>query len=433
MQLSFFKIILLAFCFISMSAPVLCSANNIETDFGGQVKLSLSGTDYKNSSIHSEFKDDIWFDAGLNLRIKNRTFFNDDLSFDCHYVFTSLAGDSMEQSEYFSENYPGTFISQLFQRKFDDDDTKVMDLSSDLKNGDDYFFYHRIDRFNLNLESDLGRLTIGRQAVTWGNGLVFNPMDVVNPFSPYDTERDYKKGDDILHFETVFEKGDDLQFLYAPRRDSGSGNIKLSESSTAVKYHLLLSDYELDFMAARHYEDTLLGMGCIGTIWDAVWRSDVIYIFAGGDTEEDFFNIIVNIDYSWVWFDKNFYGFLEYHYSGLGLDDNYSESYTEDDLAIRTGRGEIYGLGKNYLSTSISIELSPLFNFNFTGIVNLGDPSYLIQPKITWSAAQNFEITLGANFAIGGKNEEYGFQILPSSTREMDYGSSAFLWATMFF
>ncbi len=433
MRVFFVYIFLFIICFIASHALATGSDKSIETEIGGQVKLSLTGIDYNNDSIHSEFEDNTWFDSGLNLRIKSRTFFNDNLSFDVHYLFLSSLGDSIKSENYYGGIYPGTLISQIFKRKFDDDNTKLFDMSSEIKDEDDCFLSHRIDRFNFSLEASFGRITIGRQAVTWGNGLVFNPMDVFNPFSPYDTERDYKKGDDMLYFETSFEKGDDLQFIFVPRRDSEHGNLKFSHSSTGIKYHIPLNELEFDFLLARHYEDAIAGLGCVVTLGDTVWRSDVVYTFAGGNMEDDFLSLIVNIDYSWVWFKKNFYGLVEYYYSGIGEEDNYSKAFTDYDLLTRIGRGEIYGFGKHYLSSSVNIELSPLINFNFTAIINLNDPSYLIQPGIIWSAAQNFEITIGANIAIGEKNDEYGQLLIPMSEKRMDYGSSLFLWATLFF
>ncbi|MEA1969444.1 MAG: hypothetical protein U9N77_14650 [Thermodesulfobacteriota bacterium] len=410
------------------------SGKNIETTFGGQVKLLFTGTDYEDGAIQSEFKDDAWFNSGLNLRIKSRTFFNDNLSFDCHYLFTSSLGDSMEASRFFVDKYagtPDTLIAQIF-KKNNNDDRGLMDLSSRIKEEGNYFLYHRIDRLNFSLYGDSGRITIGREAVTWGNGFIFNPMDIFNPFSPYDTDRDYKKGEDMVFFETYFKEGDDFQFFCVPGRDLKDGDIKFSKSSFGAKYHLFLNGMEFDFMAARHYKDTLAGAGCVGTLGNAVWRSDIIYTFAGGDMEEDYLSFIVNIDYSWVWCKKNFYGFSEYHYSGIGTDD-YSEAFSDYDLFTRISRGEIYGLGKNYLSSGIIIELNPLVNFNFTAIANLNDPSYMLQPEIIWDMAQNIEITIGSSFALGGKDDEYGQIQIPFSIKEMDYGKNLFLWITMFF
>ncbi|MCK5096464.1 MAG: hypothetical protein KAR45_00080, partial [Desulfobacteraceae bacterium] len=211
------------------------------------------------------------------------------------------------------------------------------------------------------------------------------------------------------------------------------GNIKFSQSSIGAKYHLLLNDLEFDFIIARHYKDALAGIGCVSTIGNAVWRGDLIYTFAGGDMEDDFLSLVMNIDYSWIWFKKNFYGSIEYYHSGLGVDDDYSKAFTDYDLSTRISRGEIYGFGKNYLSSSIRMELNPLLNFSFIVIANLNDPSCLLQPGLIWNVAENFEITIGANLAIGGKDDEYGQIQIPFSTKKIDYGSNLFLCGTMFF
>ncbi|MCD4742036.1 MAG: hypothetical protein K8R67_06095, partial [Desulfobacteraceae bacterium] len=230
MRVLFIRIIICMILFLALPAFAVTSDSKIETTFGGQIKLSFTGADYKKDSIHAEFKDDAWFGSDINLRIKSRTFFNDNFSFDCHYLFSSSLGDLMEASEFFQDRYPDTFIAQVFQVQFDNDDTKLLDLSTKIKEDNDYFLYHRIDRLNFSLDGDFGRVTMGRQAVTWGNALLFNPMDVFNPFSPYDTERDYKKGDDMAYFETFFEKGSNLQLLYVPRRDLQGGSVKFSQS-----------------------------------------------------------------------------------------------------------------------------------------------------------------------------------------------------------
>jgi len=418
---------------ISMPAIAADYINNIETTFGGQIKLSATQSFYKNNSIRSEFKKNAWYDTGLNLRIKSSTFFSDNLSFNSHYVFSSSLGDTLEASDFFKQSSYGTTVQQIFQRNFDGDNTSLMDLSSKIKQGDDYFSSHRLDRLNLSFENDFGKIIVGRQAVTWGNGLVFNPMDVFNPFSPYDSDKDYKKGEDMAFFETFFKNGNDLQLLYVPRRDVNDGSIKFSHSSIAAKYHILVNDLEFDFMAAKHYEDFMAGIGCVGILGSAAWRSDIVYTLAQGNMEDDFFSFVVNIDYSWVWFKKNFYGLLEYHYSSLGIEDDYSKIFTDHDLMTRASRGEIYGYGKNYLSSNLQMEINPLLNFNLLIITNLDDPSFRIQPVLTYSAAQNLEITLGSNMALGNKGDEYGQIQIPFSTHTLDSGSNLFLWATLFF
>ena len=433
MQIFIAQFVFFVVLFISMPAIAADYIKNIERTFGCQIKFSALQSFYKNDSVRSDFKKSAWYDTDMNLRIKSSTFFSDNLSFNWHYVFSSSFGDTLEASEFYEQNPYSTTTKQVFQRNFDGDNTRLMDLSSNIKQGDKYFSSHSLDRLNLNFEGDFGKLIVGRQAVTWGNGLVFNPMDVFNPFSPYDNDKDYKKGEDMAFFETFFKNGNELQLLYVPRRNVNNGSVKFSNSSIAMKYHIFVNDMEFDFMAAKHYEDFMAGIGCVGILGDAVWRSDLVYTLAQGAMEDNLLSFVINMDYSWVWLKKNFYGFLEYHYSSSGIENDYSKIFTDHDLRTRASRGEIHGYGKNYLSTNLQIELNPLLNFNLLVITNLDDPSFRIQPVFTYSAAQNLEITLGSNIALGNKGDEYGQIQIPFSTHTLDSGSNLFFWATLFF
>ena len=56
-------------------------------------------------------------------------------------------------------------------------------------------------------------VTVGRQAVSWGSGIVFQPLDPFNPFAPTAVDRDYKAGDDLVLIERLFDNGHDAQLL----------------------------------------------------------------------------------------------------------------------------------------------------------------------------------------------------------------------------
>ncbi|MEA2061575.1 MAG: hypothetical protein U9P10_13935 [Thermodesulfobacteriota bacterium] len=404
----------------------------IDADFSGQVEYSVTRTRYDHASVHCEFREDDWIYAGLNLRLKNRIFFGDNICVDTHYVMSACKSDLVEASDYFTLNYPQTYAAEGFKLPFDDDSSSFLDLSSQINKENDYFMYHRIDRLNLNLELDFGRICLGRQAVTWGNGLIFNPMDIFNPFSPYDTERDYKKGVDMAFFEIWSDQGGDLQFIYVPGRDPRDNDIRFSSSSLGMKYHFFLKKFELDIMAGRHYKDTVAGIGISGPLGNAVFRTDIIHTCARGNMTDDFSSFVFNIDYSWVFLKKNIYGLVEYYYSGLGTKD-YSDIFTDYDLSTRISRGEIFGLSRQYLSAALEIELTPLLNFNLIAVANLGDPSYLVQPKLSWNIRENLDIKAGANIPVGGREDEYGMISIPMSAQALDYGTSVFVWTTFYF
>jgi len=271
---------------------------------------------------------------------------------------------------------------------------------------------------------------VGRQAVTWGNGLLFNPMDLFNPFSPTDIERDYKVGDDMISTQFSAQGMGELQFLYVPRRNPISGEVEWEQSSLAGKLHFFRDTVEFDIMAAEHYRDAVLGLGSAGYLGDAAWRLDGTWI--SSDSDDGYVSMVANMDYSWVWLNRNCYGFVEFFLNGLSHN-NYSNFYGDSELASRIEWGELYTLGRTYLSGHIRLELHPLFNVYITVIENLTDPSGAIQPRAVWDIAEDMQITVGGALYHGRKGTEYGGVTIPG-TRFIDRPpGTAFLWISYFF
>jgi hypothetical protein len=138
------------------------------------------------------------------------------------------------------------------------------------------------------------------------------------------------------------------------------------------------------------------------------------------------------MDYSWVWFKKNFYGFIEYYYSGLGQDD-YADALLDPNIYERLARGELYVLGKNYVSGHIQVELHPLFKLTFTAINNIEDPSGILQPYAVWDITQNLQMTTGLVLYYGENGSEYGGFKLPGTDLRNRSPNSAYLWFIYYF
>ncbi|MBN1830208.1 MAG: hypothetical protein JW884_13840, partial [Deltaproteobacteria bacterium] len=273
---------------------------------------------------------------------------------------------------------------------------------------------------------------IGRQAVTWGNGLLFNPLDLFNPFAPTDIEREYKIGDDLVFLEHALPKGN-LQLLYVPRRDPATGAIEAKEDSAAGKLHIPIGTTEFDVVLAEHFKDRIAGIGGAGYVGNAAWRCDAVWTFINESYERsDCLSLVANIDYSWEWFGKNLYGFLEFYYNGLG-DNDYEKAIGERAVAERLLRGDLYTLGRYYLGGSIRVELDPLVNFTMTIISNMEDPSGVVQPSLMWDVSASMRITVGASLFWGAEDTEYGgFRILGTSLR-YERADSLYIWAAFYF
>ena len=363
-------------------------------------------------------------------RLKNTMFFGDWAYFETHYEAVLSGGDTRRAEK---------LLAQLFPRRFTgpvgppDDSLRVMDLTDIIDEDDDYVLYHRLDRFALTYRPAWGTVRVGRQVLTWGNGLLFNPMDLFNPFAPTDVERDYKVGDDMATAQFRINGVGDFQCLHVPRRDPMDEDLAWNESSLAGKWHFAFGTTEFDVMGARHYRDYVTGIGSTGFLGDAAWRLDATWTFLNEEgTDNDFLSLVANIDYSWVWWGKNLYGLMELYYNGLGSDE-YAKALADPDIAERLERGEIFTLGRAYLAGAVQMEIHPLFYAYLTVINNLEDPSGIFQPRVIWDIAQDVQMTLGGNIFYGKTGTEYGGYRLPGTNLLNKPSNSGYVWLTYFF
>jgi hypothetical protein len=250
-------------------------------------------------------------------------------------------------------------------------------------------------------------LRLGRQAVSWGNGLLFNPVDVFNPFDPTAIDTEYKTGDDMLYGQYLLPSGSDWQLVQVQRRDE-QGRANSAVSSTALKFHGFGLEREYDLMLAQHFDELLLAAGASANLGEAVLRGDVMF----ADTAQGWVgSAVVNAAWSWVWGGRNASGVLEYFFNGHGLreEDYKLEALArEEALLARLQRGELFTLGRHYLAASLLVEMTPLLQLTPTLFANLGDGSALAQLALRWDMRQDWQMLGAFNLPLGPAGTEYG-------------------------
>jgi len=123
---------------------------------------------------------------------------------------------------------------------------------------------------------------------------------------------------------------------------------------------------------------------------------------------------------------------VEFFFNGLG-EDNYSNALTNPDIVKRLARGELFTLGRTYLSGMIQMEVHPLFNVFLTVINNMADPSGVIQPRAAWDIITNLQLNFGGNIYFGNNNTEYGGFQIPGTPFITKAPNSVYLWLTYYF
>jgi hypothetical protein len=345
--------------------------------------------------------------------------------FKADYQFIALRGDSLQ----LAEAVPGTAlpVNQVIS-----DDRRWWDLTH-ASGGGRSAFAHRLDRLSVGFTTQRTAWRFGRQAISWGNGMLFNPADVFNPFDPTAVDTEYKTGDDMLYGQLLFAGGGDLQGVAVVRRDPDSGDVKQDQSSLAFKYHGFLGPGEYDLLAAEHYGDRLLGLGGNMNVGGAVWRGDLTWT---STTRADVVSAVTSLSYSWNWGGRNVSGVLEYYHNGFGQSGGaYSpaELAGNPDLLARLQRGELYSLGRNYLGASATIELNPLFLLTPGLFINLHDPSALAQLVARYDVGQELLLLCALNFPVGPDGSEYGGVPVSAGGRYLSTGPSLFAQLAWYF
>ena len=425
--------VVLAICLLGLclNCPAVHAESDWPFDSGGHLRLRGAVSDPAAGSRLDILDRDRLHDAAFEFRSKHTGRFKQAWQLDIHYEMIGAAGETRQANTAVFNQYPTaeTFLSNAGTT----DDRRLMDLSHVITAHSDYQIYHRLDRLSITARRDWGSVRIGRQALTWGNGFLFNPMDLFNPFPPTDVERDYKIGDDMAVIQAYTGAGGEMQVICVPRRDPATGDIERKKSSAAAKYHTYLGSLEMDVMAGAHYDDIVAGIGWIGYLGSAAWRLDATYTWLNDESNESgFASVAANLDYSWVWWGKNMYGWIECFYTGLGTSD-YENAWRDPDLMDRIERGERFSLGRTYLDAQLQVEFHPLLNCHVTLITNLRDPSGAIQPRLVWDPAQNLQITVGANFYYGGANTEFGGFKIPGIPFDEAPADNAYLWISFFY
>jgi len=368
--------------------PVL-AFGDVTTEFDGHTKFRVVGQRYPSDSLFREVVGsetlDLAADLRLNLKIDSGRW-----SFDTAYQLVGLHGDGL------SLTGPPN------------DDRRLMNLTNVVTEGSDSALLHRLDRLWVGYTSEKAVVRFGRQALSWGNGLAYGPMDLVNPFDPAAIDTEYKAGDDMLYFQYLQDNGNDVQAAYVFRRNLLTGDVETDVATAAVKYHGFVGVSEYDLLVARSYGDAVVGFGTGRGIGGAVWNADLVVTDTDTDTYVQF---VTNLMYSWIWADKNMSGAIEYYFSGFGQEDGLYDPQSvaaNPDLLRRLSRGELFTMGRHYLSGNVLIEMTPLWTITPTVLVNITDPSGLFQLVTSYSLSDNMTFLGSINLPLGPSGSEFG-------------------------
>jgi hypothetical protein len=388
-------------CFLALLLSAGAFADEGDIEIGGHAKFALTSQAYPERSLFRDLVGSSTLDLNGELRLNVKADAG-RWSFDADYQLLALQGDSVELGRILPSG------TNIFFPGLPNDDRRLFNLTDVIGDDDKTSVLHRLDRMNVGYTSEKAVVRFGRQALSWGNGLFYAPMDLVNPFDPATVDTEYKAGDDMLYLQYLRNNGNDFQAAYVLRRNLLSGNVESDQSTAAVKYHGFLGEAEYDLFIAEHYDDAVFGVGAGWSLGGAVWRGDLVVTRSSNDTTAQ---LVSNLTYSWHWFGRNMSGAIEYFFNGFGQRSGAYDpaSLAENpELIDRIVRGELFSIGRHYVAGSVMIEMTPLWGLTPTVLANVSDPSGLFQLMSNYSLSDNMTLLGNINIPLGPKGTEFG-------------------------
>jgi hypothetical protein len=264
-----------------------------------------------------------------------------------------------------------------------------------------------LDRLSVAYSSPQTVVRVGRQALTWGSGLVFRPMDLFDPFSPSATDTEYKPGVDMIYVQRLFADGSDAQLVVAPRPPRSGAAPTANDSSLALHYQRVLFGHRTTWLLARDHGDWVGALGVNGSLGGATWNLEVVP--TGVRREGVRVSGVANISDAATLMGHNATVFAEYFRNGFGAGDGAIDiAGLPPDLKDRLARGQVFQIRRDYLASGLTLEVNPLFTLAPTLIADLNDGSLFLLAAGTWSLGDNLTLIAGAQVPIGRSRTEYG-------------------------
>ena len=241
-----------------------------------------------------------------------------------------------------------------------------------------------IDRAAVHVHLPVANLTLGRQAIGWGRGVLFGAVDIFSPFTPLEADREWRRGVDAVRvdvkladrasLDVVAAFGDsvdhsayaarlrgyagkaDIEIVGGLRASDVFGGISSSAAVGAFEVHGELAVFRtpaapgsLDFGEPRSVPKAVMG----GSYRFAVGSGLLVY--------------------------------AEYHYSGFGATspDRIVSELHDPAFQERNLRGDTQILGRNATAMLASYELSPEASLSTEWLHSPVDGSGVVVPSVT--------------------------------------------------
>jgi hypothetical protein len=298
---------------------------------------------------------------------------------------------------------------------------EALDLSFDLAESELGSALFLIDRANVKLSVPHLDVTLGRQAISFGQGFFFTPMDLVTAFSPGTLDREYKPGVDSVRGDLYFGTATRITAVAAYGGDGETWDLDSAIFAAHARTNIIGVD--MGVFGSWNRADRVVGFELATDFAGLAVFGEATATFpyvdadssSPGDEDEDyvepgrpFLRAVVGAQALFP--EGNASLLVEVYAQSLGASD--PARYLQVAQGKRFARGELSLMGQLYGAASFSWELDPLTRPGIFALANLQDGSLLFGPSISWSLSDELNLAVGGQFAAGDRPDDISIEEL---------------------
>lgn len=246
-----------------------------------------------------------------------------------------------------------------------------------------------LDRFRFTWHGDRLDVILGRQPVSWGSGKIVNPTDILAPYAFTELDTEYRIGVDAVRFRYAMGAMSELDagMVLGPDGD-------LDESAVYLRGKTYVGSTDISALVMRFRRHRMVGLditrafGGTGAWLEAALVSPACY--SDGLPQDNYIRLTAGLDRQLT---PRLYAYLEYHLNTAGSSDADGYAFLADDPAYRDG--SVYLLGRHYLGTGFSFQLTGLTTVNGLVLTNLSDGSAFGSLNMEYNVARNLYLSAG--------------------------------------
>lgn len=364
---------------------------SLETEFTPVLKATSVLADPKNDTLLYNPKRDLFTANEIGLRLNWNIDFDGSSGAIIHLKNQLFASNNAFNSSYKQALFRYKSLAHSYTN----------DNSGELQ----YDLFQEVDRLVYFTSINHFSLYAGRQAISWGLGRFWQPLDIFGAFPPLALDREYKAGIDALNLVWYPSNFSQLNLVYVA---TNQDIAKLDDSYALLYQQQINLDLFITVLAARLLENTLFGVGIDTGLGGAGIRAESV----GFQWNDEWQAItLLSLDYQ---FKNEIILTLEYLHQSSGATNQAELNLLSADQLVLFGLQK--QLSQSVMAIGLQKTLFPLLDVSYVNLISYLDESNrklssLQQLSFIYSTSNESDLTLSL---MGGMGETMANSILES-------------------